>query len=78
MSEKNTKALRKEIKDAVKELLPTHLSIEHHDLLMIAVNKRLDQLEKQVKETLKRLEEDHKNTMGYLVRNLTSGHLNVK
>jgi len=78
MSEKNTKAVRKEVRELVKEMLPGAIHAEHHEALMAVINKRLTALEAKVKETLDKLEEDHKNTMSYLVRNLTSGNTGPK
>ncbi len=78
MSDKGTKALRKEVKEAVKELLPAELSKQHQDLVMVEVEKRLIKLEEKVRETLKKLEDDHKTTMSYLLRTLTTGELKIK
>lgn len=79
MSEKGTKALRKEVRESVRELLPEHLSKAHEDAVLKVVEKRLDLLEKsiraQVTDTLQKLEKEHKDTMGYLVRSLTTGAL---
>lgn len=71
MGDKNTKELRGQIRQIVKELLPEIMGSE----LIAAIDKKLSEnvkkIEGQVKETMHEMNERHKSTMSYLVREVT-------
>lgn len=75
MSDKNFKAIRKQLRNVVRELLPEVLTEE----LKTSVAKdlsdelrvRLTSLETDVRNTMRDMTERQKDTLGYLVRQAT-------
>ncbi len=65
------KELRGQVRQIVKELLPEVLNQEQFKALEKTILDRLDVLEKQTKDVLSEMNQRHKDTMGYLVRNTT-------
>ena len=69
---KEIKQIRGQVRQIVKEILPDTLTQEHYLVLKQHVDERINQIEKFVKEKLTEMNERHKDTMGYLVRQTTS------
>lgn len=71
-SESNAKLLRKQLRNVVQELLPQlvtdELKAAMHQQLAIEIQKRLDNVTKNVKETLDMIDQRSKDIQGYLVR----------
>lgn len=67
-----TKLVRGQLRQLVLEILPEVLSQEMIKSLTKANEDKIRELEKHVKATLKEISENHKDTMGYLVRQVTS------
>jgi len=69
------KVLRSQLRQIVKEILPDLLSAELkseiHKTLAVEVQKRLDNVTKNVKETLDTIDQRSKDIQGYLVRQTT-------
>lgn len=63
------KELRSQLRNVVKELLPEVLTAE---VLMKIINERLDKIERDNKAVMQEMNERHKNTMGYLVRQVST------
>jgi predicted house-cleaning noncanonical NTP pyrophosphatase (MazG superfamily) len=68
----NPKELRKQLRNVVQELLPEVLNNEQYEALKKHVDARVDKVEKFVKDTMHEINERHKDTMGYLVRQVTT------
>ncbi len=70
------KELRSQLRNVVKELLPDLLASDFNaanlKTLEVTVDKRIKELEDFVKKTLTEINDRHKDTMGYLVRQVTS------
>lgn len=62
------KQLRAQVRNVVKELLPEVLSFELETALYKKLEDRLKDLEAHVKKTVHEMNERHKDTMGYIVR----------
>lgn len=69
------KILRGQLRQIVKEILPDLLTAEMkskmHEELRVEVQKRLDNVTKNVKETLDTIDQRSKDVQGYLVRQTT-------
>lgn len=68
----NPKELRKQLRNVVQELLPDLLNSEQHAVLKKHIDLRISELEKHVKKVLADLDERHRDTMSYLVRNVST------
>lgn len=67
----NPKEVRKQLRNVVKELLPEIMTGEQYALLEKHNAQKLAELEKYVKDLMHEMNERHKNTMGYLVRQVS-------
>lgn len=69
------KMLRSQLRQIVKEILPDLLTSEMksalHEQLRVEVQKRLDNVTKNVKETLDTIDQRSKDVQSYLVRATT-------
>jgi predicted transcriptional regulator len=69
------KDLRNQLRNVVKEILPELLSAElkseMHQKFQVEVQKRLDNVTKNVKDTLDTIDQRSKDIQGYLVRATT-------
>lgn len=69
------KLLRSQLRQLVKEILPELLSSElrseMHQKLAVEVQKRLDNVTKNVKDTLETIDQRSKDIQSYLVRQTT-------
>lgn len=66
------KEVRKQLRRIVKEILPEILTAEQYALIKQHNEAKLNELEKFIKDTLHEMNERHKNTMGYLVRQVST------
>lgn len=60
------------VQENLENIVSKELILHSYKELTKIIDSRLTQLEKQVKDTLHEINENHKNTMGYLVRQVTS------
>jgi hypothetical protein len=69
------KVLRSQLRQIIKEILPELLSAElksaMHEQLRVEVQKRLDNVTENVKNTLDTIDQRSKDIQGYLVRQTT-------
>lgn len=74
MGDKQVKRLRKQLRNVVEELIPSVLTVElikaGHERLKIEVDAKLDVIDKNLKETLKTIDDRSKDTMSYLLRSV--------
>jgi hypothetical protein len=68
MNGKDIKALRGQIRIAVKEMLPEIITEELYKLVEHKVALRVEGIERFVKEKMTEMTESHKNTMSFLIR----------
>lgn len=72
MSDKQVKLIRGQLRQLIKEMLPELLSEElksaMHQKLAVEVQKQLDNLKENMKNTLNTIDERSKDIQGYLVR----------
>lgn len=66
-----TKELRGQLRQIAKELLPELLNEAQYEELRKHVDARITEVEKFVKATLTEMNTRHKDTMGYLVRQVS-------
>ncbi len=62
------KQIRGQLRQIAKELLPELLHEQQYAALKAHVDARISEVEKFVKQTMTEMNERHKDTMGYLVR----------
>ncbi len=67
----NAKVVRGQLRQIAKELLPEVINQEQYEVLKKHIDSRINEIEAFVKKTLTEMNENHKNTMGYLVRQAT-------
>lgn len=67
------KDLRKQLRSVVGELLDEAFVNAQADELKKYIDARILELETQVKKTMQEMNERHKDTMGYLVRSVSTG-----
>lgn len=67
----DVKQLRGQLRQIAKEILPEILNQEQYQELKKHVDERLNRIELHVKTQMKEMQEHHKNTLGYLVRQTT-------
>ncbi len=68
----NAKDLRKQLKNLVKEELPVVVTTELYVSLKSHIDVKIKEIEDNVKKTLHEINERHKDTMSYLVRQVSS------
>ena len=68
----NIKDIRKQIKNVVQELLSDVLLAEVSKQVEKKVEDRVKKLEEDTKESMRLMNERHKDVMGYLVRQVTT------
>lgn len=75
MSDKNFKAIRKQIRNVVKEFLPDVLSTEYtasiHKRLSEELTQRMDVIANGARETLKNIDERQKDFQNYVVKEIS-------
>jgi len=75
MGDKQVKRIRKQLKNVVEDLLPQVLTVEliqaSQRQLKADVDIKLDAIDKHVRETLKAIDDRSKDTLGYLLRNVS-------
>lgn len=71
MSDKNIKALRGQVRQAVKELMPEIIKSESYQAIMKAVEEKLRAIEKQVLDTLEAMQNRQKDLQNYIMREVT-------
>lgn len=71
MSSLKPKELRKSLRNVVQEILPELLTKELESALYKTLEARVKKLEDDVKAELKVMQERHKSTMDYLVRQVS-------
>jgi uncharacterized membrane protein len=69
---KNAKLLRNQLKEVVKEMAPELLLQIQYKELEHKLALRMEVVEKFIKEQLKAIDENHRNTMSYLVRSMST------
>jgi hypothetical protein len=69
---KEAKLIRGQLRQIAKEIMPEVLKEEMYKLLEHRLALRIEGIEKFVKEQMHEINENHKNTMSYLVRQVTS------
>jgi hypothetical protein len=67
----NAKQLRGQLRQVVKEMLPETLTEQHYETLKKHIDARINEIEKSVKDTMHTINERHKDTMSYLLREVT-------
>jgi hypothetical protein len=67
----NPKDLRKQLRNVAKELLPEILTQAQFEELKRRIDEKLAQIEKDTKATMHTMNERHKDTMSYLVRQVS-------
>lgn len=67
----NAKDIRKQIRNVLQENLGDLLTKEVVDAITKQMNERITALEKDVKEQMHKMNERHKEVMGYLVRQVS-------
>jgi hypothetical protein len=67
----NLKQLRGQLRQIAKELLPELLTGEFREQMEQLIKARMDQIEADTKKTMHEMNTRHKDTMGYLVRQVT-------
>lgn len=68
----NPKELRKQLRNVVQEILPEILTKEVISVIQAELNKKILEIETSTKKTMHEMNERHKDTMGYLVRSVTT------
>lgn len=75
MSDKNFKEIRKQLRSVAKDMIPEVLTSEVmkaiHEQLAKDINTRMKSLEDSVKAQMSEINERHKDTMSFLVRQIT-------
>lgn len=66
------KQLRGQVRQVVKELLNEELIKQVHEILAKQISGELKKIEEETRKTMHEMNERHKNTMGFLVRNVTT------
>ncbi len=69
---KEAKVIRGQVRQIVQEILGDILTEQLYKQLEHKLALRVEQIEKSVKATMHEMNENHKATMGYLVRTVTS------
>lgn len=64
----DAKVIRGQVRQVVKEILPEIMQQQMYESLKKHTDQELAKIEKFVKETLHKMQDQHKDTMGYLVR----------
>jgi len=67
----NVKQLRGQLRQVVKEMLPETLTEQHYESLKKHIDARINEIEKSVKDTMHTINERHKDTMSYLLREVS-------
>lgn len=68
----NPKELRKQLRNVVQELLPELVTNEMIKAIEAELNKKILEIEASTKKTMHEMNQRHKDTMGYLVRSVTT------
>jgi len=72
MSDKNFKAIRKQIRQICLEYLPTIIEVEIQNVLFKnledKMNAKLVEIVKNIKDTLDKVDENSKNLQSYIIR----------
>lgn len=69
---KELKQMRGQMRQIVKEILPETLSDAHFAELKALIHAEMKKVNETVQQNLKDLNERHKDTMSYLVRQVTT------
>ena len=72
MSDKSIKDIRKQLRAVVAEMLTEVFVQAQTDVIKRHIDTELKRIEAGVKKTMQEMNERHKDTMGYLVRNVTA------
>lgn len=67
------KEVRKQLRQVLKEILPSTLTDMQFELLNKKIDARLDQIAEDTKATMREMNQRQKDTLGYVVRNATLG-----
>lgn len=67
-SSKEAKVIKGQLRQIVKEILPELIAKELESELYKGLTRRIKDLEDHVKKTVHDMNERHKDTMGYIVR----------
>lgn len=69
---KDTKLIRGQLRQVLKEILPETLTEAQFELLNKKIDARLEQITEDTKATMREMNQRHKDTMGFLVRQVSS------
>jgi ribosomal protein L9 len=67
----NPKELRKALRNVVQELLPQMLTVEMEKAIYKSLEAQIKQIEENAKSQLKEMQERQKDTLSYLIRQVT-------
>lgn len=68
---KDTKLIRGQLRQVLKEILPETLIETQLELLNKKIDARLNQISEDTKATMREMNQRHRDTMGYLVRQVS-------
>lgn len=69
---KDTKLIRGQLRQVLKEILPETLTEAQFELLNKKIDARLEQITEDTKATMREMNARHRDTMGFLVRQVSS------
>lgn len=65
---KEIKAIRGQLRQLVKEILPELLAVAQYEELRKEIHSKMERIETNVKDTMREINERSKDTQSYLVR----------